>query len=264
MTNPKPAPTREGAIDTCPTWCETDHPDTNNYDKHSSEMVRIPALSSVTGEEAMLFVYANTFGPGTGVNVDVATMVKGGAWTFGGILTAEAAGRAALSLALFSTYTDAPAKAADVEEQPAREVDDGDPMNMLRSVLGYFGLEVPPGASIFDQPMWVDRMTAEKHHAVGLGLVDPDLNVLTDAGRKFLEDHGADFTVKRGRWYPEMPLPIPGETTSLYSGRLIRNDEKYGPYDHRRNRQCSIGYHDECSDPAGESCECPCHTPASA
>jgi hypothetical protein len=25
------------------------------------------------------------------------------------------------------------------------------------------------------------------------------------------------------------------------------------------NRQCSIGYHMECSDPQGEECECPCH-----
>ena len=30
--------------------------------------------------------------------------------------------------------------------------------------------------------------------------------------------------------------------------------------DHARNRQCSIGWHGECSDPAGVSCECPCHT----
>lgn len=25
------------------------------------------------------------------------------------------------------------------------------------------------------------------------------------------------------------------------------------------NRQCSIGYHEECSDPDGETCRCPCH-----
>jgi len=259
MTNPKPAPTREGAIDTCPTWCVIDHPDTGNYDKHSSEMARIPALSSATGQEAMLFVYANTFGPGTGVNVDVATMVKGGAWALGGILTAEAAGKAAEALALFSTYTDTGiAEPAEAEEPPAREVDDGD-KNLLRSVLGYYGVESPPGTSIFNLPMWIDRMTAGQEVAVQLGLVNPNLAVLTRAGRKYLEDHGADFTVKRGRWYPEMPLPIPGETTSLYSERLIRNDEKYGPYDHYRFRQCSIGYHDECSNPSGSSCQCPCH-----
>lgn len=26
------------------------------------------------------------------------------------------------------------------------------------------------------------------------------------------------------------------------------------------NRQCSIGWHDECSDPEGDHCKCPCHT----
>ena len=31
------------------------------------------------------------------------------------------------------------------------------------------------------------------------------------------------------------------------------------PYQRRRNRQCSIGWHGECSDPKGESCGCPCH-----
>lgn len=31
------------------------------------------------------------------------------------------------------------------------------------------------------------------------------------------------------------------------------------PYPQRRNRQCSIGYHEECSDPDGDSCGCPCH-----
>lgn len=30
-------------------------------------------------------------------------------------------------------------------------------------------------------------------------------------------------------------------------------------YTPSRNRQCSIGYHEECSDPDGESCGCPCH-----
>ena len=30
-------------------------------------------------------------------------------------------------------------------------------------------------------------------------------------------------------------------------------------YTPRRNRQCSIGYHEECSDPRGENCGCPCH-----
>lgn len=30
-------------------------------------------------------------------------------------------------------------------------------------------------------------------------------------------------------------------------------------YSPDRNRQCTIGYHEECSDPEGETCGCPCH-----
>lgn len=30
-------------------------------------------------------------------------------------------------------------------------------------------------------------------------------------------------------------------------------------YTPERNRQCSIGYHEECTDPSGETCGCPCH-----
>ena len=29
--------------------------------------------------------------------------------------------------------------------------------------------------------------------------------------------------------------------------------------DPTRNRQCGLGWHDECSDPLGEVCECECH-----
>lgn len=73
----------------------------------------------------------------------------------------------------------------------------------------------------------------------------------------------------QGRWYPEMPPALPGETDEQYTDRLTGADgTNRRPYDHRRNRQCSIGYHDECSDRADRSrartradggCECPCH-----
>lgn len=61
-----------------------------------------------------------------------------------------------------------------------------------------------------------------------------------------------------GRWYPLQPPAFPGETDEAYTNRLT-GYTGMAPYDHRRNRQCSIGYHEECSDPQGESCECPCH-----
>lgn len=69
--------------------------------------------------------------------------------------------------------------------------------------------------------------------------------------------------VQRGRWYPEPAPALDDETDEQYTDRLLGH---YGPalmpYDHTRNRQCSlclIGYHDECSDPAGQFCGCPCH-----
>jgi hypothetical protein len=71
-----------------------------------------------------------------------------------------------------------------------------------------------------------------------------------------------DTEIIRARWFPGMPPMLPGEGTDAYTDRLTGADRTGRvPYDHQRNRQCSIGYHDECSDPAGESCQCPCHAP---
>lgn len=71
----------------------------------------------------------------------------------------------------------------------------------------------------------------------------------------------APAVVEKGRYYPDMPPPLPDERADEYTNRLTgadRTDRR--PYDHARFRQCSIGYHDECSDPAGYECGCPCHT----
>jgi hypothetical protein len=66
--------------------------------------------------------------------------------------------------------------------------------------------------------------------------------------------------VQQGRWYPNKPPMLPDETPDAYTSRLTGGDRTgRSPYDHRRNRQCSIGWHNECSDPLGVSCECPCH-----
>ena len=65
------------------------------------------------------------------------------------------------------------------------------------------------------------------------------------------------------RYFPEMPPMLDGETAEQYTDRLTGADGTARvPYDHRRYRQCSLGYHDECSDPAGDICECPCHRTA--
>jgi hypothetical protein len=50
-------------------------------------------------------------------------------------------------------------------------------------------------------------------------------------------------------------LPVIGENDGQYTDRLLKvaRDQAH------TNRQCSIGYHLECSDPAGEECQCECH-----
>lgn len=72
---------------------------------------------------------------------------------------------------------------------------------------------------------------------------------------------GAPDGVVKGRYYPDMPPRLPDEDDFAYTDRLTGADQAdRRPYDHRRFRQCSIGYHEECSDKTGtEGCECPCH-----
>lgn len=68
-----------------------------------------------------------------------------------------------------------------------------------------------------------------------------------------------------GAYYPTMPPLLDGEDHDHYSNRLIG---VYGPaaypYNHVRNRQCALGWHNECSersetDPSERQCQCPCH-----
>jgi hypothetical protein len=67
-------------------------------------------------------------------------------------------------------------------------------------------------------------------------------------------------TIERGRYYPEMPPMLEDETFDQYTDRLTGADGTHRrPYNHRRNRGCSIGFHEDCTDPAGVTCECPCH-----
>lgn len=67
----------------------------------------------------------------------------------------------------------------------------------------------------------------------------------------------------RDRWYPSPPPPLDDESDDAYTDRLTGADRTGRvPYDHPRNRQCSIGWHRECSDPAGLDCKCPCHSDA--
>ena len=70
--------------------------------------------------------------------------------------------------------------------------------------------------------------------------------------------------VERGAHYPDVPPTLPGESAGEYTDRLTGADgTDRCPYDHARNRQCSIGYHNECSERhkmiVSGGCECPCH-----
>lgn len=48
---------------------------------------------------------------------------------------------------------------------------------------------------------------------------------------------------------------LPGESDGEWTHRINREGSSKGKF-----RQCSIGYHDECSDPDGEECKCGCHS----
>lgn len=74
-------------------------------------------------------------------------------------------------------------------------------------------------------------------------------------------DAGSRPDAGKGRYYPDMPPALPGETNDAYTDRMTGADGTGRvPYDHRRYRQCSIGYHDECSrNRRPGDCECPCH-----
>lgn len=74
-----------------------------------------------------------------------------------------------------------------------------------------------------------------------------------------------------GKHYPGMPPRLDNEDDDAYTNRLTGYTGRTGgsprPYDHPRNRQCSIGWHSECSQRingstigATGSRECPHHT----
>ena len=48
-----------------------------------------------------------------------------------------------------------------------------------------------------------------------------------------------------------------GEDAGAWTNRVLSHSRE-----HEVNRQCSIGWHEECSDPQGFNCMCICHTDA--
>jgi hypothetical protein len=141
--------------------------------------------------------------------------------------------------------------AADVESTPE-----------LVAVLAYYASPTP-------DCMWSDSMAPALDIAVQKELLTSGAadGKVTAAGQAILDAYTEPTTVKRGRWYPEMPTPLPYEKPDAYTDRLTGADRtNRRPYDHPRNRQCSIGYHDECTswraidlDQMSTACKCPCH-----
>lgn len=113
----------------------------------------------------------------------------------------------------------------------------------------------------------LEKIAPYVEHTFGPGSWDARQRAreLASIARAALADAGAG---KKGRmpsknYFPDMPPALPGESDEQYTDRLTGADRTGRmPYNHRRNRQCSIGYHDECSDPSGAVCECPCHAGA--
>lgn len=69
------------------------------------------------------------------------------------------------------------------------------------------------------------------------------------------------MALKIRRYLMDMPAcPDHITTNEAWTDYLTGADgTKKQPYPKHRNRQCSIGYHAECSDPDGITCGCPCH-----
>ena len=84
-------------------------------------------------------------------------------------------------------------------------------------------------------------------------LTGPQVRTLLDTGECVV------FDVIDGL---DMPPKKTDETLEQYTDRLTGNGDVPPPY--CRNRQCSIGWHNECTDPAGKRCKCPCHCPPHA
>lgn len=65
---------------------------------------------------------------------------------------------------------------------------------------------------------------------------------------------------------PDMPPLLDGETVEQYTDRLTGDDGTGRSPFPGRNRQCSLGWHEECSElhtPRGR-CRCECHLPTGA
>jgi hypothetical protein len=74
-------------------------------------------------------------------------------------------------------------------------------------------------------------------------------------------------TVEVGRWYPSPAPALDRESDAAYTDRLTGADQaNRRPYDHPRNRECSIAFHNTCSErgyhPGTGNCQCPCHSDA--
>lgn len=91
----------------------------------------------------------------------------------------------------------------------------------------------------------------------------------TDQDLHLLWERMRDGHPTQAAWYPDPCPAMTDEDDDAYTKRLTgytsRRPGGQYPYDHRRYRECSLGYHLTGSCRRGESdCECPCHKSSSA
>ena len=103
----------------------------------------------------------------------------------------------------------------------------------------------------------------EKGDIIQVAMADQPLDeyvAQVAAQNKQLKERCARLRTALEAYDPPMPPLLEGETAEEYTDRLTGADGTgRRPYAERRLRQCSIGYHDNCSDPDGIDCKCPCH-----
>lgn len=86
--------------------------------------------------------------------------------------------------------------------------------------------------------------------------VNPDrLTELRTICDEIRELEGGDLFAWEWLGQLELPAQREGETDSEWTDRINASGRSLGRY-----RQCSIGWHEECSDPSGDECLCPCHS----
>jgi hypothetical protein len=103
------------------------------------------------------------------------------------------------------------------------------------------------------------------HYGDAEGLVPSRYWIEADGNVSLVEDVDWDWDEGGGNPTPQ-PERVemdalyphgPGESAEAWTNRVLSHSAEHGV-----NRQCSLGWHGECSDRSGETCRCLCHDDA--